>query len=104
LSLWLLWHRVFGYGEMGWFIEVSLLILNNLSGNQVFLLMSLEGPPSIGTYKVNWDVVVDTKHEWIGIGIIVRDYEGIVLAARSTTGNFLVEHVVAEALTTLQAV
>jgi len=40
---------------------------------------------------------VDKKHEQIGMGIVVRDYEGVVLVARSTTRNFLVEPVVAEA-------
>jgi hypothetical protein len=49
-------------------------------------------------YKVNWDAAVDKKNGHIGLGIVVRDYEGVVLAARSTTKNFLVEPVVAEVL------
>jgi hypothetical protein len=32
-------------------------------------------------YKVNWDAAVDKKNGHIGLGIVVRDYEGVVLAA-----------------------
>jgi hypothetical protein len=39
-------------------------------------------------YKVNWDATVDKKNGRIGLGIVVRDYEGVVLAEQSTTKNF----------------
>jgi hypothetical protein len=42
-------------------------------------------PPPTSKYKVNWDMAVDKNHGHIGIGIVVKDYEGIVLATRSTT-------------------
>jgi len=125
LSLWLLWHRKFGSGWMGWCMEVSLLILNKCSRKWVFLLMSLEGPlrdwlsckepyiwrspiimaatPPPHTYKVNCDAFVDKKHEWISLGIVARDYEGFVLAGPRTTRNFLFEPVVVEALAVLHA-
>jgi len=48
-------------------------------------------------------VTVDKNHGRIGIDIVVRDYEGIVLAARSTTRNVVADPVVAEALTALHA-
>jgi ribonuclease HI len=55
-------------------------------------------------YKVNWDATVDKKNGRIGLGIVVRDYEGVVLAERSTTNNFLVEPVMAEALAAFHAI
>jgi hypothetical protein len=50
-------------------------------------------------YKVNYDAAADKKNECIGLSIVVRDYEGVVLAAWNTTKNFLVEPVVVKALT-----
>jgi ribonuclease HI len=49
-------------------------------------------------------VVVDKHHGRIGFGIVVRDYEGVILAACSTTRNVVAESVVAETLTALHAV
>ena len=53
-----------------------------------------------GMVKINWDVAIDN----IKIGIIVRDYEGEVLAAWSFTKNILVESVGPKTLTALYAV
>jgi len=55
-------------------------------------------------YKVDWDAAADKKKRRIGLGIVVRDYEGVVLAARSTTKNFLANHVVTEGLVAFHAV
>jgi hypothetical protein len=44
----------------------------------------MEVPPR--TQKVNWDVAIDSPNRRIGIDIIVRDHEGCVIVARSTTG------------------
>jgi ribonuclease HI len=44
------------------------------------------------------------KRGRIGYDLIIRDFEGIVLAAQSTTKNFLVTPEVAEALTALHDV
>jgi hypothetical protein len=45
----------------------------------------------VGIIKVNWDAAIDKTKERIGIGIIVQDHEGAVLASCSTTKIFLVE-------------
>jgi ribonuclease HI len=44
---------------------------------------------------------LDKKHGRIGYFLIIRDFEEIVLVARSTTRNFLVTPEVAEVLTAL---
>jgi hypothetical protein len=54
-------------------------------------------------YKVNWDAAVDKKNGRIEIEIVVCNYEGVVLAARSTTKNVMVELFVAEALVAFYA-
>lgn len=61
------------------------------------------GSHPLDTYKVNCDAFVNKKHDRISLGIVARDYEGFVLAARRTIRNFLVESAVAEALATLHA-
>lgn len=58
----------------------------------------------IGIFKINWEVDVDKGYGRIRIGIVVRDHKGVVLAARSTPKNILVDLVVVEALSTLCAV
>ena len=50
--------------------------------------------PPIGLIKVNWGLVVDKTYERIRISIIVRNNEGVVLAARSTPKKVLVEPVI----------
>lgn len=52
-------------------------------------ITSLWKKPPTSTVKLNWDVAV--VQGCIGICIIARDNEGLVLAARSTTMNILVE-------------
>jgi hypothetical protein len=32
-------------------------------------------------YKVNYDAAADKKNKYIGLSIVVRHYEGVVLAA-----------------------
>jgi succinate dehydrogenase hydrophobic anchor subunit len=44
---------------------------------------------------------VDKKHEQIGMSVVVRDYAKVVLAARNTIINCLVELVVTKVLTAL---
>lgn len=43
----------------------------------VFLTVELNWqPPPIGFIKVNWDAVITTKDECIGMGIVARDLCG----------------------------
>jgi len=61
-------------------------------------------PPPSGILKANWDVAVKAQEGQVGVGIIVRDYEGYVLAARSTTFFLTIDPTMAEAWAALQAV
>lgn len=56
-------------------------------------------PPSGGCYKLNCDAALDHRKEGImGLGVIVRDYQGRVYAARSLTKRGALEPTVVEAL------
>lgn len=46
---------------------------------------------------------MDKNHGHIGLGTVVKNHEGIVLAIRSTTRNVIAEPIVAEALAALHA-
>jgi hypothetical protein len=54
-------------------------------------------------YKVNWDAAVDNNNGCIEVEIVVQNFEGVVVAARSTTKNFMVAPVVTEALVAFHA-
>lgn len=60
-------------------------------------------PPPAGQCKVNWDVSIDSKHKRMGFGIIVRDHNGLVSAAKSEVAQILQEPVTGEAMGALQA-
>jgi hypothetical protein len=47
--------------------------------------------------KVNWDVAVGTTTGRLGMGFIVRDYEGFVLVTRSRTKLGNLEPIMAKA-------
>jgi ribonuclease HI len=60
--------------------------------------------PPPGLYKVNWDAAIDSLNKRMGMGIIVRDCAGQVIAAKSQTVFFLQDPVIAEAQAALCAV
>ena len=41
--------------------------------------------PVMGWYKANWDVGIDRANERLGVGIVVRNSEGLVMGAKSIT-------------------
>jgi hypothetical protein len=61
-------------------------------------------PPPSGFLKANWDAAVKAQEGQVGVGIIVRDCEGYVLAARSTTFFLAIDPRMAEAWAALQAI
>jgi hypothetical protein len=54
--------------------------------------------PPMGICKLNWDAAVDSQGRRIGIGAIVRDHNGEVLAMLCETMAFINDPVTAEAL------
>ena len=60
-------------------------------------------PPTQGRCKVNWDIAVDNQNCCMGVGAILRDDEGRVLAAVSKTLRFCYEPVAGEAVAALYA-
>jgi hypothetical protein len=60
--------------------------------------------PSLGLYKINWDAAIDMKNRRMGVGIIARDYQVLVVAARSLTLHGHTDSLVAEAWAALHAV
>jgi ribonuclease HI len=59
--------------------------------------------PPQGVVKVNWDAAINKKEGYTGCGIIICDYEGQVLAARSITQVSIMDPTMAEAWAALQA-
>lgn len=52
---------------------------------------------------MNWNVILDTLHGCISIGIIVRDHKGYELATKSTNKFAILELEVTEALAAVHA-
>jgi hypothetical protein len=46
-------------------------------------LVGWRQPPPSGSYKINWDIGIEEEKNWMGVGIIIRDNLGEVIAARS---------------------
>jgi isoaspartyl peptidase/L-asparaginase-like protein (Ntn-hydrolase superfamily) len=54
--------------------------------------------PSQGRYKANWDMAIDKAHGRVGIGVVMRDEKGRVVAAMSKTRMGTLEPIAGEAL------
>jgi hypothetical protein len=59
--------------------------------------------PPITTYKVDWDVAIDKLFGRMGLGAIVGNHMGFVIAAKSLSKMENLEPAVAEALGALYA-
>jgi ribonuclease HI len=60
--------------------------------------------PPVGSIKVNWDAAVDKEGNRIGLGIVVRDHNGQVVAMQCSTRQFICDPATAEALAAWTAV
>jgi hypothetical protein len=54
--------------------------------------------PSPGWYKANWDAAIGKKDGRTGLGVVIRDHQGNLRAARSLTRIGILEPAAAEAL------
>ena len=59
--------------------------------------------PPTKFYKANWDVAISTNRNCMGIGVIIRDEEGRVSAAKNKTVQGSNEPVTGEAMVALHA-
>ena len=60
-------------------------------------------PPSEGVFKVNWDFLVDSVSKRMSVGIIIRDHNGYVLAAKCSNHPILSSDVQPKVLACLSA-
>ncbi|GLT71410.1 hypothetical protein SLA2020_434310 [Shorea laevis] len=60
--------------------------------------------PAPGTLKTNWDAAVDVRRNCMGVGVIIRDATGNVIAAQSSSFPNITDPAVAESFGLWQAV
>jgi hypothetical protein len=60
-------------------------------------------PPRFGRYKSNWDVALDPRNHYMGVGVVVRDYGGAITAALSRRMGGCLEPVHAESMGAVMA-
>ncbi|XP_040988990.1 uncharacterized protein LOC121236613 [Juglans microcarpa x Juglans regia] len=61
-------------------------------------------PPPLVIYKVNWDAAVKHEIGRVGIGIVIRDFEGRVVASRSMQRYIFTDSYTAKSQGALQAI
>jgi ribonuclease HI len=61
-------------------------------------------PPPVGVIKVNWDASINEVKDWVGMGIIARDSNGLCMGARCITIRAWTDLKTAEFMAALQAV
>jgi hypothetical protein len=61
-------------------------------------------PPPAGVLKVNWDASINVAKDWVGLGIIARDINGLCMGAKCITIRARTDPKTAEFMATLQAV
>ena len=54
--------------------------------------------PLTGWYKANWDVGIDKANERMGVGIVVRNSEGLIMGLKSITKSGLLDPTSTEAI------
>jgi ribonuclease HI len=60
--------------------------------------------PPVGVYKINWDAAIDKSRRIMGVGVIVRDGEGEVVAALHSSQMGITDPATAEAYAAWKAV
>lgn len=54
--------------------------------------------PQLGWYKVNWDIALGVHNNKIGLGVVIQDHMGRLVAARCVTRQGRLEPAVVEAM------
>jgi hypothetical protein len=60
--------------------------------------------PQEGRWKINWDAAIDKQTLKIGIGIVIRDFDGSVVVARAKFLPYIIDPPTAEAVAAWYAV
>ncbi|XP_040991018.1 uncharacterized protein LOC121238256 [Juglans microcarpa x Juglans regia] len=76
---------------------------NMLMHHSLLLLQEFQQAPQ-GVYKLNWDASVDKLHCKVGVGAIIRDWEGSVIATLRINRDLYPDPLLAEELAALRAV
>jgi hypothetical protein len=72
--------------------------LPSISGSRAPAPSASWNPPSVDTVKINWDAAIDKRKNLMGVGIIVRNNLGAVLATQCAVQKFILDPSVAEAI------
>ncbi|XP_059429236.1 uncharacterized protein LOC132163053 [Corylus avellana] len=114
-----IWHRRNEFVHGGSFIHPSYVLKQALQLSEDFnnlLMTSQESstpvcsgmlkwqPPPSGWYKVNWDAGIDRRHGRLGLGALIRDSQGNLVAAKSLSHSGLLDPTSAKALAALMAI
>ena len=115
-----IWYRRNKWVHEGLFIDPNALLNNTKEQLENYKRLQEKGPqgerretpdrvnkwmaPSHGWYKANWDVAIDKSKERVGVGVILRDERGQVLAAMSKTRHGTLEPSTGEAFAASSAV
>lgn len=60
--------------------------------------------PPVGVWKINWDAAISKETDRMGVGVVIRDATGRVLAARTKVILYITDPAAAEALAAWDAV
>lgn len=55
-------------------------------------------PPTADSFKVNWDASIDRWKNLMGVGVIIRDHVGSVLAAQCSVQKYILDPTTIEAI------
>ncbi|KAF5471101.1 hypothetical protein F2P56_011568 [Juglans regia] len=61
-------------------------------------------PPPLNVYKANWDASIDRVHSRMGVGVVIRNWEGRVTATLKSSRSIFPDAKLAEAMAALRAV
>ncbi|KAF5480830.1 hypothetical protein F2P56_001543 [Juglans regia] len=61
-------------------------------------------PPPLNVYKANWDASVDRVHSRMGVGVVIRNWEGRVTATLRSSRSIFPDAKLAKAMAALRAV
>ena len=85
------------------FMEVGLHVYDP-SGTASFSDFSLWRPPDVGIYKLNIGICTSSSSRQVGVGILIRDAQGLVVAAMQQQGVRCDDKLQLQALVVLTAV